>query len=137
LAGDVTVTTFVIPGKPFGKQRPRFSRKSGRAFTPAETVSYERTVGSIAMQHFPAPISGPVRLEVHATFKPADSWSAKKRNASLGRPHVQKPDLDNLVKGVSDALNRIAFADDSQIAEVTCSKEWGECDQIAVSVVPL
>lgn len=131
------MTTFVIPGKPFGKQRPRFSRKSGRAFTPAETVSYERTVGSIAMQHFPATFTGPVKLEVHATFKPADSWSSRKKLAMVGRPHTQKPDLDNLVKGISDALNRIAFVDDSQIAEVVCSKEWGEVDQIAVSVVPL
>jgi Holliday junction resolvase RusA-like endonuclease len=131
------MTTFVIPGKPFGKQRPRFSRKSGRAFTPAETVSYERTVGQIAVQHFPAPIVGPVRLEVHAQFKPAESWSHKRKIAAIGQPHVQKPDLDNLIKGVSDALNRIAFADDSQISEVVCSKEWGDCDQIAVSVVAL
>jgi Holliday junction resolvase RusA-like endonuclease len=131
------MTTFVIPGRPFGKQRPRFSRKSGRAFTPAETVSYERTVAMIAMLHFPTPITGPVRLEVHAMFKPAASWSLKKRNAAQGQPHVQKPDLDNLIKGVSDALNRIAFADDSHISEIRCSKEWGECDQIAVSVVAL
>ena len=133
----MTPVTFIIPGRPFGKQRPRFSRKSGRAFSPAETVSYERTVGQIAMQHFPVPFTGPVRLEVHAMFKPAESWSLKKRNAAMGRPHVQKPDLDNLIKGVSDAMNRIAFADDSQISEVRCSKEWGDCDQIAVSVVPL
>jgi Holliday junction resolvase RusA-like endonuclease len=129
--------TFIIPGKPFGKQRPRFSRKSGRAFTPGETVSYERTVGQIAMPHFPAPIVGPVRLEVHAMFKPAESWSHKRKLAAMDQPHIQKPDLDNLIKGVSDALNRIAFADDSQIAEIRCSKAWGECDQIAVSVVPL
>ena len=133
----MTPITFVIPGKPFGKQRPRFSRKAGRAYTPAETVSYERTVATIAALHFPAPFTGPVRLEVHAMFKPADSWSHKKKLASNGRPHVQKPDLDNLCKGVSDAMNRIAYADDSQISEIRCSKEWGDCDQIAVSVVPL
>lgn len=32
---------FSVPGKPLGKGRPRFSRASGRAFTPAKTVSYE------------------------------------------------------------------------------------------------
>lgn len=126
--------SFFIPGKPFGKQRPRFSRKFGRAFTPAATVSFERTVGEIALQHFAAPFDGPVALEVHATFKPAESWSRKKREASLGQPHVQKPDLDNLVKGISDGLNRIAFADDSQIARVTCSKAWGAAEGTLVTV---
>lgn len=129
--------TFFIPGKPFGKQRPRFSRKSGRAFTPAETVSFERTVGEIALPHFPVAIDGPVALEVHATFRPAESWSRKKRDAHLGRPHVQKPDLDNLVKGISDGLNRIAFADDSQISQVACSKAWGDVEGTHVTVRPL
>jgi len=47
--------------------------------------------------------------------------------------------LEALIKPRSDRkhLRRIAFADDSQIAEVTSSEEWGEADQIAVSVVPL
>ena len=34
---------FVIPGEPRGKGRPRFS-KSGHAYTPSETVAYEKLV---------------------------------------------------------------------------------------------
>jgi Holliday junction resolvase RusA-like endonuclease len=43
----------------------------------------------------------------------------------MGRAHVQKPDLDNIVKAISDGLNRVAFADDSQIAEMVIQKRWG------------
>lgn len=128
------IVSFTIPGKPFSKQRPRFSRKSGRAFTPAETVSFERTVGQIATSHFPQPFSGPVRLTVLATFVPAQSWSKKKVEAHLHRPHVNKPDLDNIIKAVSDGLNRIAYADDGQIAEVISRKVWGVVEKTEVFV---
>lgn len=125
---------FTIPGKPFAKQRPRFSRRNGRAFTPAETVSFERQVGMIAAQHADEPIAGPVAIEIVAVFEPPASASKKRRAESLGRPHTQKPDLDNCVKAITDGLNRIAFADDSQIAEIRCRKTWGSPAQTTVFV---
>lgn len=115
---------FEIPGTPFGKQRPRATRQ-GRVYTPKKTVSYERQVGQIALPHFPTPIDGPVRLSIRATFMPARSWTIKKTKAMLHQPHTQRPDLDNCAKAILDALNRIAWADDTQVAELTVSKVWG------------
>lgn len=80
------VIGFTIPGKPFGKQRPRFSRATGRTFTPAETVAFERTVAEIGLLHFPKPFDGPVRLTVVATFIPAESWSQKKPLRTSANP---------------------------------------------------
>jgi Holliday junction resolvase RusA-like endonuclease len=128
--------TFVIPGKPFAKQRAR-ATKTGRVFTPAATVSFERTVGQIALPHFPAPLEGPVKLEIIATFAPPPSWSKRKVREHLHRAHVQRPDLDNLLKAVSDGLNRIAFADDGQIAEIAARKLWGLTEQTVVHVETL
>lgn len=122
-AGGFSIA-FSITGKPFAKQRPRATRQ-GRVYTPGETVAFERQVGIIARPHFPAPITGPVRLTVIATFAPAASLSARKRDAMIGQPHTQRPDTDNLVKGVSDGLNRIAWADDGQVAEIVARKQWG------------
>lgn len=129
--------TFRIPGKPFAKQRPRFSRKTGRSFTPAETVSFERTVGQIAAQTFPAPMAGAVKITICATFEAPASWSKKKRAEMLGGYHTQRPDLDNCQKAILDGLNRIAFADDSQVAAIECWKVWGEDAATTVTVEPL
>ncbi len=125
--------TFTIPGKPFAKQRPRTTRQ-GRVYTPAETVSFERTVGQIAMQHFPQPIEGPVKVIILATFEPPKSWSKKKVSEHINRPHTQRPDLDNCQKALLDGLNRIAFADDGQVAEIHCRKIWGPSARTVVAV---
>lgn len=124
---------FTIPGRPFAKQRPR-STRLGRVYTPAETVSFERQVGQIARPHFNAPIDGPVRLTIHATFAVPASWSRRKAAQHLHRMHTQRPDLDNVAKAIKDALNRIAWADDAQVAEMTVSKVWGLQDGTSVIV---
>ena len=129
--------TLHIPGKPFAKQRPRFSRRNGRAFTPKETVSFEQTVGTLAAQLLPRPLEGPVRVKVAATFEPPKSWSKKKTAAHINRPHMQRPDLDNIVKAISDGLNRIAYADDGQIVQIEASKVWGPTAQTVVTVEAL
>ena len=36
--------TFIIPGEPKGKGRPRFNTRTGRAFTPGDTINYENLV---------------------------------------------------------------------------------------------
>ena len=126
-------TTFTIPGKPFAKQRPR-STRSGRVYTPKETVSFEMTVGQIAAPAFASPIEGPVSVTIWATFEPARSWSKKKTAAHLNRPHTQKPDLDNCAKAILDGINRIAFADDSQVSEIHVRKVWGPKAQTVVTV---
>lgn len=126
--------TLEIPGKPFAKQRPRFSRANGRAFTPKETISFERTVGMLAAQHFPKPIEGPVRITIRATFQPPPSWSKKKTAAHLNKPHMQTPDLDNIGKAICDGLNRIAFADDKQVAEMNIRKFWGPVSKTVVII---
>lgn len=127
------MTTFVIPGKPFAKQRPRATRQ-GRVYTPAETISFERQVAAIAAKHFPAPIDGPVSVTIRATFEPPQSWSKRKTAEHINRPHCQRPDLDNCAKAVLDALNRIAWADDGQVAEITVSKVWGPSARTVVHV---
>ena len=133
----MAIVTLTIPGKPYAKKRPRFSRRSGRAFDPAENAVAEASIGNIAARHFPAAIAGPVRVDVVATFACPASWSKKKRAELMHRPHCQKPDGDNLLKCCKDALNRIAWGDDGQVCDARVRKVWGLVDQTIIHVEAL
>lgn len=125
-----------IPGKPFAKQRPRFSRRSGRAYTPGETVKFETLIGQYAMEAGAVALDGPVKVKIIAVFEPAASWAKKKRTAAMWNPHTQKPDLDNIGKAILDGLNRIAFADDGQVCQIEIQKMWGSPAHTIVEVSP-
>lgn len=128
--------TFEIPGKPFAKQRPR-STKRGHTYTPPETVKAEANIAKIARPLFKEPLQGAVSVDVIAIFKPAKSWSKKRRAEAMGQHHIQKPDKDNVEKCVLDALNTIAYVDDAQVADGRCVKLWGEEAKTIVMVAPL
>lgn len=57
------------------------------------------------------------------------SWSEKKKRMMDGLPHQQKPDLDNLIKAVKDALAE----DDSHVYLYhRASKVWGREGKIII-----
>ena len=56
------------------------------------------------------------------------SWSKKKRQQFDGKPHQSKPDFDNLVKALSDAI----YEDDAHIWDARITKLWGEVGQIII-----
>lgn len=123
---------FTIPGKPFAWRRARSNGKV--RFNDPAMEAHASVVQAIALPNFPQPIEGPVKLEVRAIFKVPDSWSQKRKAETIWRPHVQKPDGDNLAKQLGDALNRIAWLDDSQIADSRVTKIWGNRDETIVFI---
>lgn len=112
------MTALVIPGPLRGKGRPRFARATGRAYTPADTLTAEQRIQAAAYAAGLAPLDGPVRVHVAAIAAPAPSWSKRKTAAALAlRYDMRKPDADNVLKLVLDALNGIAWRDDVQVVD--------------------
>ena len=71
----------------------------------------------------------PERLAVSFYLVMPASWSKKKRARMEGEAHRSKPDVDNLAKGVMDAL----WPDgDAEIAELRARKFWGYTGEIVV-----
>lgn len=120
--------TVTIKGRPVPKGRPRVFR--GHAVTPRRTQQAEEQIQ--AMYRFQnlgeEPFTGPV--EVHCIFcmPIAKTWSKRKKElAAQGWLRCTvRPDLDNLVKLVLDALNGIAYADDAQIVRIHAFKKYSE-----------
>lgn len=129
--------TFVVPGQPQGKGRAR-STRSGRHYTPAKTVAYERLIAECAAEVMGEreAITGPAELHVIAVFGVPGSWSKKRREAALQwqtYPTV-KPDADNVAKSVCDALNGLAWLDDSQVVDCRVKKVYGRHPRLDVTV---
>lgn len=120
----------VVEVEPKGKGRPRFTR-TGHAYTPASTREYEDLIAARALEAMegrqPIPRDVPLRVTIVAVFGVPVSWPKKKRLAALQGVlrHTRKPDYDNVVKAVCDALNGIVFEDDCQIVSGEVEKVYG------------
>jgi Holliday junction resolvase RusA-like endonuclease len=130
---------FEIPGKPTAKGRPRFTR-SGHAYTPDATVEYENLVRlSYKIHTHGEKLNGEIKASIVAVFPVPKSDSKKKRAQKLEgtiRPTV-KPDCDNIAKIVLDALNHIAYDDDSQVVSLELQKKYGEEPKTIVTLQEL
>ncbi|MDA7028635.1 RusA family crossover junction endodeoxyribonuclease [Bacillus sp. CLL-7-23] len=78
--------------------------------------------------------SGALHVDITFVIPIPKSWSKKKQQQSISTLHTKKPDIDNLIKGVFDALNKIAWKDDNQVSEVTACKKYGEKPGIEVQI---
>jgi len=116
---------FIIHAVPKPKGRPRVTR-SGHAFTPKATREYEKLIVSEwNIQHGKAtPIENPIAVRVmfYMPIPKATSNKARERMAAGLEVPAKKPDIDNLLKAVLDALNGKAYHDDNQIVEISAKK---------------
>lgn len=117
-----------VEGKIKGKARPRHNTKTGRTFTPADTVQYENWVRLCYQEQDGRYFEGAVRAKITAYYKVPKSYSKKRVQAireCLDQPQ-KKPDSDNIAKIILDSLNKIAYEDDSQVVELKVFKRWTE-----------
>ena len=118
----------IVEGRIRGKQRPRFSTKTGRAFTPGDTITYENWIKCCYQEQDGKFIDGPVKARIYVYYKIPKSYTKKRVQAireGVEMP-LKKPDIDNCIKVILDSLNGIAYKDDSQIVEVIAVKKWTE-----------
>ena len=131
---------FTVPGIPRGKQRPRVCRINGRSitYTPKQTVKYENQIRSIysKVSNFKFERCVPLEVAILALFEPPKSVSKKVRNLMLSGKTLptKRPDGDNVIKVVLDALNGVAFHDDDQICKIYFEKMYAETPGIRVLI---
>lgn len=134
--------SFIVPGKPQGKARARTGynpiAKRITSYTPENTVLYENLIKmcyqSTTAHRFDYEV--PLSLKVTAYFEPTKSESKKRRLQMLQGQiaPLKKPDTDNIVKAVMDALNGLAYEDDKQVVHLEVFKRYGEQARIEVEI---
>lgn len=129
---------FEVPGKIRGKARPKVNTYTLRAYTPQETKDYEELIQQYFIIKYPKyiPFEGRVFVKITACF-PIPKNSSKKNLGLMLENSIsptKKPDIDNIVKIVLDALNKIAFKDDNQITKLEVDKIYGAKEKIVIKV---
>ena len=131
---------FEVPGYPIGQGRPKFSTINGhaKAYDPEKSRNYKAYVKLLATQAMKEQgftmLDCPCCLDIMAFFEVPKSKSKKfKERALLGleRP-TKKPDIDNIVKALQDALNGLAYKDDSSIVYLSVAKCYSEIPRVEV-----
>lgn len=113
---------FEVPGKVFGKARPRFS--AGHTYTPAQTRAYERKIAKEYRQAGGNKMAGALHVDIEIVYGIQKSATKAERMRRLIGDEIalKKPDIDNVEKIVLDALNGEAYEDDTQIVSVRSIK---------------
>lgn len=133
---------FTVLGKPQGKGRPRFTKVGNfaRAYTPDSTVAYEELVRleyRRQCQDYQFQEGVPLDVRIMAYYDIQKSVGKKKRQQMIShqlRP-LKKPDCDNIIKCVLDALNQIAYKDDAQVVDCQIRKLYSEIPRIEVLIM--
>lgn len=113
----MTEISFTIPGTPAAWARARTNGK--RRFNSEKHDQGLSSIASGFTLEAPdwTPWEGPVELSVVCHYlAPKDFWE--------GRACTKRPDIDNLLKLVGDALNGVAYRDDALIVSATVAKVY-------------
>ena len=131
---------FTIFGEAKGKGRPRF-RTRGRfvqTYTDEATTNYENLVKLSYINSGSSSYLNDETLKAYIRIYQSIPKSESKKRASQMlegkiRP-TKKPDIDNVLKSIFDALNKVAFNDDTQIVEIQCAKYYSNEPRVEVVI---
>ncbi|MBR3614202.1 MAG: RusA family crossover junction endodeoxyribonuclease [Clostridia bacterium] len=129
---------FEVIGDIKGKARPRVNTYTCKAYTPENTKDYEMLIKQYFKLKYPryVPLENRVSVKIVAQFKiPKTATKKDKELIMEGKlSPTKKPDIDNIVKIILDALNKMAFKDDNQITKIEVEKIYGNEEKIYVKI---
>ncbi len=104
--------------------KPRMTRSDKWKKRPA-TAKYWNFKDRCKAARVKLPIAG---AQVIFILPMPASWSKTLKDLMNGAPHKQRPDLDNLLKALQDAI----YGEDSEIWDVHITKLWGREGRIVI-----
>ncbi len=131
---------FTVPGPPKGKQRPRVCRINGQnvTYTPRQTTEYEKLVrvsyNAVSKVKFQR--NKPLEISILALF-PIPRHASKKLKELMLNGEIlptKKPDVDNVIKIILDALNGVCYHDDRQVCRVYFEKMYAENPEVKILI---
>jgi Holliday junction resolvase RusA-like endonuclease len=137
-----SVIELIIPGDYHGQGRPRtvtnkFTRKT-TTYNPnaKEKKDLQKLIRFLTREK---PLTGAISVNLTIYRKMQKSLSKKEREAKakgIIRPTV-KPDIDNKIKLILDAMNGIVWEDDNQIVELNAKEYYSDDPRIEAKIFEL
>ena len=134
--------SFTVYGKPIPKDRPRVVK--GHVYTPKETVEQEETIVLVYKsiyhdfkfdQYVPLRVETDFYLEISKTDRQKKKVFEKIKSGKIRPTKAKALDVDNGLKLVLDALNKVAYFDDSQIVETLARKYYSEKPRTEIRIM--
>lgn len=128
---------FTIPGNPIALKRHRHT-KSGFSYDPSKNDKSDFLAK--CLNHRPSkPFTGAIFMRLVFYFIRPKSHFGTGKNANKLKDsapvfHIKTPDIDNLIKFVSDALNGIFYTDDRQIVSIDAEKGYSDHAHISIEI---
>ena len=123
--------SFFCAGIPKAQPRVKAFVRGGHAgvYTPDSAETWKQEVRRQAFANAPESLmSGVVRVELDFFLPRPKTHLTKHGTPKAKSPvwHCKKPDLDNLIKAVTDAITdtQRVWLDDSQICQITATKTY-------------
>lgn len=140
VSGDAMKEIIIkIETEAVGKGRPRFTRY-GSTYTPTKTKNFEKLIANEYILQSNNYIFDKVPINVSVIIEKNIPKSAtKKHRAELlsQKWNITKPDIDNCLKSILDALNGIAYQDDNQVSSISAYKINSTRNFITIKIAEL
>lgn len=125
-------------GEPVAQSRPKFSFKTGHAYEQQKSKNYKDALRNYVQLHVQDKrmLEGPLTFELNVFRSIPKSWSNKKKKLAE-EGFIQptgRPDTDNYIKAVLDALSGVLMKDDSQVTVIIATKTYRDQPGIRVKV---
>ena len=139
LLSELNIHISCIPPKATSANSRRIFKVGGKTILAKSKAAMEATgdLLSLLKPYQPnQPFEGAVHLVLEFQWPYRASEPKKNRNAPIW--HCSRPDCDNIAKLVTDCMTKLAFwNDDSQVASLLVSKQWGNSPGIGIRIVKL
>ena len=133
-----TEVNFCLPRRPMGKERPRSRRIKNMTitYTPRKTAEFENAVReSYRNSVGDVKLNDAIEANILGVFSVPKSTSKKEKERLLSEEnYTKKPDGDNIGKIILDALNDVAYDDDSQVSDTRVKKIYGENSMVRINL---
>jgi Holliday junction resolvase RusA-like endonuclease len=120
---------FSVDGDPVPQPRARITVRGrhGHAYTPSDHKihAYRAAVAAAAVEAGATPTdAAPITLIIDLVFARPKSHF-RKSGLREDAPKLPRADCSNVLKGIEDSLNGVAWVDDTQVGRVVVEKSWG------------